>query len=744
MLLFLGWFFPGLCQQKEVSKLLKAGDTKMAQGDYIYALSYYQQAMTLDSNTIDVLWKTAEANRAYKDYRKAAYYYGKVFERENTRIYPESILRYGLMQKQNGEYEAALKSFKKAVRLYKKDKKGYLYLKAKQETESTLWAITNVRVEEKTHFEKLPDSINTPNSEFGHTIYNNLLYFSSLRADSINENEAVIAKEYTTKIYTSEISKQQFLEGNIVKDLSPGKKLSTGNGSFSLDKKRFYFSACHDNNYNYQCQIAVAKFHDGQFSDMDTLGEIINFPGVNTTMPAIGKIDNQEVLFFSSDRDKNGKMDLYFSYIRNGNQYSNAINISKINSHDNEITPFWDEQQQRLYFASDWFNGFGGYDVFYSNYEGKRFLPPINAGQPVNSPANDYYFFNHGDSSFVTSNRIGVKYSKNPTCCTDIFLKYPIPDSVITKKETLEDLNKRLPVTLYFHNDWPDPKTTNDTTSINYIDNYRDYRALLPIYKKEYSKGLKGENAEQAQDDIEDFFIEKVDKGVQDLALFQALMLEELNKGISLELTIKGFASPLAKTDYNVHLTQRRIQSLLNYLLNYDDGVFKKYIQHTAENGAMLKFKEIPFGEYNAEKIVSDNINDLKNSVYSRSASLERKIEIQSVNILSNDSSNVIDALTSIHHFGKIPDTHEVSTDFQVKNTSQKLINLQNATYNHDLLQLSYSKENLKPGETITVTVTLNPRGQRGNLVLPIFLKTIESNQSEQIVITAEIQPAEH
>lgn len=744
LLLFLTANF-GLAQQKDVAKLLKAGDLKKEKGDYIFALSYYEQAMKIDSNTIDVLWKMAEGNKAYKDYRKAEYYYGKVYERENTRLYPSSILNYGLMLKYNGKYEEALSTFKKAVRHYNKDKKGYLYLKAKKEVESTSWAINNNESKESTQFVHLPDSINTPNSEFGHTLFNNELYFSSLRADSVNANEEVYSTHYKTKIYTSQLQDDTFLKDQLVEDFS-FQDINTGNGSFSLDGKRFYFSVCKDNSYNYTCKIAVAEYEDGRFFDIDTLGDIINEKGANTTMPNIGQIDGREVLFFSSDRDK-GDMNLYFSYITNGAQYSKPIAIEAINTIGSEITPFWDQEQQRLYFSSDWHNGYGGYDIFYSQYEGEKFFEPINIGMPYNSSANDYYYFQAGDSSYVTSNRIGVNYSKNPTCCTDIFLLH---EPIIIKEtpeepvETLDELNKRLPVVLYFHNDWPDPRTTRSTTNIDYIDNYHDYRALLPTYKKEYSAGLDDDNSAKAQEDIEDFFIEYVDRGVQNLELFRDAMLKELDKGTALEITIKGFASPLAKTEYNINLTKRRINSLRNYLRRFNGGVFAKYIDNKADNGAYLKFKEIPFGEYNSKDDVSDNYYDVQKSVYSIAASLERKIEIQSVNILSKDSSNVIDALISIHHFGKIADDTVVSTIFKIKNVSDAPINFQNAEYDNDIIQLDYNKKSLQPNEIAEIKVTLSPHGKTGDLVLPIILKTLESNLGEQIVITAEVNQTDH
>ena len=73
---------------------------------------------------------------------------------------------------------------------------------------------------------------------------------------------------------------------------------------------------------------------------------------------------------------------------------------------------------------------------------------------------------------------------------------------------------KRLPVTLYFHNDIPNPRSWDTTTAVNYIDSYNDYTAMIDRYQKEYSAGLSGNRAEEAKEDIESFFVEYVDNGL--------------------------------------------------------------------------------------------------------------------------------------------------------------------------------------------------------------------------------------
>jgi hypothetical protein len=170
---------------------------------------------------------------------------------------------------------------------------------------------------------------------------------------------------------------------------------------------------------------------------------------------------------------------------------------------------------------------------------------------------------------------------------------------------------------------------------------------MLDKYQTEYSTGLEPVKAEIAKEDIENFFIEYVDQGVKDLELFRDLLLEELKNGSKINLTVKGFASPLAKTDYNVNLTKRRISSLVNYLREFDNGVFAPYLDGNAANGGKVQFTQVPFGEYTANKLTSDNFHDQKNSVYSRSAAIERKIEIQSVDYIKEDSLLFITSLST-------------------------------------------------------------------------------------------------
>jgi hypothetical protein len=630
-------FFIGnslLFGQNDYKKITAFADEQMANGNYNYALQFYQQAMSIDSSQYELLWKVSLCQQALKNYPKAAYYFAKVYAKEECRIYPSSLLNWAIMEKQCGHYEQAIELFKNAKKKYAKNKKDYLYLKSKREFESCLWAQTAVRDTTTVDLLTLPKEVNSPFSEFGHLITNNRLYFSSLRADSSTTADEILSSDYINKLFVFDAEKSTLKAVNELNHQSE----HVSNGTFSLDGKRFYFSRCIQDSSSYNCKIYCANTSENSWNNITELGEIINAPNSSTSMPAIGAVNGQEVLFFCSNKaDGKGGMDLYYATIKqNGNQYSKPKALNAINSPDNEVTPWFDNKSQQLYFSSSWWDGFGGLDVFSTKIsDGFTLETPKNRGLPFNSSENDNYYFEAGDSLFVSSNRLGSLYTNNPTCCSDIFA-FQLPKTFIppTKKETFTELNRRLPVTLYFHNDIPNPKSTDPTTSINYLSTYNDYIALSETYKDEYAKGLTGDAARNAQEDIESFFVEFVAKGVTDLKLFNELLLQELEKGNHIQLNVRGFASPLAKTDYNVNLTKRRIQSVTNELKRTNNGQFLPYIDDKAINGARLIIHEIPNGEYAANKYTSDNPNDSKNSIYSRAAAIERKIEIQSIEMI--------------------------------------------------------------------------------------------------------------
>lgn len=729
-------------------QLVRFADENVKLGDYYGASVYYKKALNLDSSDVDLLWKYAECLRLYNNYEKAEYYYAKVFEREEGMRYPESQFHLASMQKQNGHYKEAGENFKKVNKRFARDKKSFYFLKSKKEIQSCKFAEGQVKNRDTTGYKlyNAGKTVNSYDSEFGAFLSDTSIVYSSMRATTEQGDEEVYDKAYLIKLFESGGQPGKTRAGHLVEGELNNARVHTGNGCYSADGKRFYYTHCDSIG---QCKIVVSQLTNGGWSAGKAMGGGVNETGYTSTHPAVASVNGKEYLFFASNKpDGIGRMDIWYCELtQNGDKIGKVKNAGRIiNSIDDEITPYYDPFEQVLYFSSAWHEGFGGFDIFKITGEPGNFGQPINMGLPINSRCNDLYFFKDRKNEFAlfTSNRVGSFFKKSPTCCNDIYVvEYPkkeVPKDTVPY-QNLQELNKYLPVTLYFHNDEPVPKSLDTTTKLNYMATYDEYIKLIDKYKEEYSKGLEEPRMGKAKTDIENFFSDYVDKGVSDLDIFTKLLLEELKKGFQIELTIKGFASPLAKTDYNVHLTKRRIASLINYLREYNGGEFRPYLDGTAANGGRLYFEKIPFGEYTAATGVSDDYYDQKNSIYNRSAALERKIEIQTVQRANKDSvMAAIKIDKETHDFGKVKKGDQLVHSFVVKNTGKAVLKIDNLLTYCDCIKGVSSVKEIKPGESAVVEVTLNTSGLDGKQVRSVTLVTNGFPPNKRLIVTAEVK----
>jgi len=343
-------------------------------------------------------------------------------------------------------------------------------------------------------------------------------------------------------------------------------------------------------------------------------------------------------LFFASNRSNGyGGYDLYYCSMDETGDFSIAVNLgNKINSPLNEITPYYDTKNKELYFSSEWFVNFGGYDIFKSHGEIGNWENPENLGLPTNSSYDDVFYTqnNRETRAYFSSNRL-INPADESQCCNNIYtirLKEeeppPVPRKVIINRMK-KDLKLMVPLTLYYDNDEPNPRTLDTITQFDYKATYSTYLQRIDEYKKEYSKTQKGKEKQLAILTIEDFFQDSVIAGYERFQKGLSIMEQLLKEGQSIQLTIKGFASPLNKTDYNTNLSKRRINCVENYLKKYNDGVFLPYLDTAnTETSGKLYIKRNAFGETKAAAGVSDKLTDLRHSVYSPAAAKERKVQI--------------------------------------------------------------------------------------------------------------------
>jgi hypothetical protein len=182
-----------------------------------------------------------------------------------------------------------------------------------------------------------------------------------------------------------------------------------------------------------------------------------------------------------------------------------------------------------------------------------------------------------------------------------------------------------LPLTLYFHNDEPDSNTYATTTKTNYTEAYNSYLNLKETYVNEFSAQFKdAEKRISAADRIRGFFDNTVSLEYKRLNDFLAQLQIQMEKGESIELSVRGFCSSRSTSNYNLNLARRRISCLKNQINTYKNGLLSKYI-----TSYKIKFVDLPIGETEIPSGVSDDLNDPRNSIYSPEATAQRKVHIE-------------------------------------------------------------------------------------------------------------------
>jgi outer membrane protein OmpA-like peptidoglycan-associated protein len=125
--------------------------------------------------------------------------------------------------------------------------------------------------------------------------------------------------------------------------------------------------------------------------------------------------EKSERLYFAANFDDSyGGTDIYYVATNNGQIMTQPVNLGpRINSPGNEISPYILDNS--LYFSSDTFYGLGGMDIYKSKMrEDGSYSIPINLGSGINTDAHEFGFIiqdvkDAGFSGYFASNRKGGK-----------------------------------------------------------------------------------------------------------------------------------------------------------------------------------------------------------------------------------------------------------------------------------------------------------------------------------------------
>jgi outer membrane protein OmpA-like peptidoglycan-associated protein/tetratricopeptide (TPR) repeat protein len=401
-------------------------------GEVYLALEYYKQLITLAPANIKNQFNIAELYRYTRNYTEAEKYYDQVCK-GNFEKYPEALFYLAQMQKANGRHKEAkenLLKFKKQSKNVNDDRLKKLY---KTEIEGCDLALAMKDSVPKVIVSTIGKAINNPHIDFSPIpVSEKELIFGSLRENEAKFYDAKAADTMNLpvrKFYIGEKKDQEWIFKGELEGPFNSKDINVANGTFSLDRSKFYFTRCEQNwQYKMICKIYYCEKKGNQWSEPKLMDEQINESGYTSTHPTIGRSSkkNQEVLYFVSDRPgTRGGLDIWYSeYDARKKTFKAPKNAgNKINTVGTETTPFYDVKTQTLYYSTDGKANIGGLDLYRSKGELNAWEPSVNLGLPLNSSADDLDFAIKPDAKggFIVSNRVGGQSLYNATCCDDIY-----------------------------------------------------------------------------------------------------------------------------------------------------------------------------------------------------------------------------------------------------------------------------------------------------------------------------------
>jgi outer membrane protein OmpA-like peptidoglycan-associated protein len=352
-----------------------------------------------------------------------------------------------MMLKMQGEYDRAITQFNKFITDNPKTFKK-LKLRAKREIEGANMALNSIKDPIPVTMLNAGPNVNSAYTELSPLpLGDTALMFATMRQNSVVDVDKKKREDYVSRLMVSRKQENvpvadsfqwaiRFDDGQF-----NDPRVHVGNGVFSPGGDRFYFTKCaEEDSMKVICKIYVSKFSGSTWGEPSLLGEGINESGSNT-QPMVAMVGKKEVLYFSSNRklQSRGGYDIWYSVIdpRNGT-YRRPQNAGKqINTENDEITPYYDSRVNKLYFSSNGWVTMGGFDVYSADGGPSRYTNLTNLGYPINTSADELYFVKDPvgkPDGYLVSNRIGSIALKNPTCCDDIWRIQYEPKLVVRGK----------------------------------------------------------------------------------------------------------------------------------------------------------------------------------------------------------------------------------------------------------------------------------------------------------------------
>lgn len=409
-------------RRSSYEKVVELAYELLERKDYYNAILKFEEVFEQqeDKTFLPIL---ADLNYEVRDYVKAERYYTRILRQDKTNEFADKRYFYARALKMNGKYEDAITEFQKVLEMTTGDSLRTLLQNEISGAETAIElgiGGSDGTIGKGVKLENAGREVNTPNSEYSPAYGpEGDLYFVGFNAKEVVVNDEKNPDRFARVFRASPNDRGGYKKPEPLDAKINRPESHTSNISFSPKDNRVYLSRIEmEGNTLREGKIYFAAGIDGAANEVKGInGDYI------AIHPSAGELFGREVLFFSSNMPGGyGGMDLYYATRTGDGEYSAPVNLGpKINSPGNEETPFY--RDGTLYFSTDGHPTFGGYDIFFSVWDGTTWSTPENMGAGYNTNLDDRYLTldAEGYKGFLTSNRPGGRSLRSRTCCDDIF-----------------------------------------------------------------------------------------------------------------------------------------------------------------------------------------------------------------------------------------------------------------------------------------------------------------------------------
>ena len=410
MLVYLFSFGQSSSNEKKAVKLFEQAKIAYESKLFNKSLNLLDDALVIDSAFLDVYLLKSDI---YQDIDsvglqiKAVEAALKIAPETNSKLYyllGKAFYRSGRYQNANDAYQNYLKRV---------DDNAPLAVKARQSIKKCMGAVSLLKHPVPFQSVNLGDNINSVDDEYWPTITvdgKTIIFTRLVGSKSISSQHPIAQEDF----YTSN------LVDNVWQPSTPLASINTiyneGAQTISTDGKLLFFTACTRNDGIGSCDIYYSRNKSGTWSIAQNAGEPVNSPSWES-QPSISA--NGETLYFVSSRTGGkGGMDIWKCNLKGFSAWGapiwgSPVNLGdSINTPGNEMSPFIHSDGKTLYFASDYWPGMGGYDIFYSRQKNDSvWFRPQNIGYPINSFKDEQGLVVDaaGKNAYYSSDRPGSK-----------------------------------------------------------------------------------------------------------------------------------------------------------------------------------------------------------------------------------------------------------------------------------------------------------------------------------------------